>query len=63
MGKLFTNLDILNDTRCMICGRMHHASVPANPSMAQNKSNDCYIIYKKLLGIYGASFMAILNSY
>jgi hypothetical protein len=66
MEKPFTNLEVLNNARCMICGRIHHTSVPVNPSMSQmvlNKSDDCYIIYKKLLGIYGAPFIDILNSY
>lgn len=66
MEKPFTNLDVLNNTRCMICGRMHHTSVLENPSMSpmvENKSQDCYTIYKKLLAIYGAPFIAVLNSY
>ena len=66
MEKPFTNLEVLSNSRCMICGRMHHTSVLPNLSMSpmvQNKRNDCYIIYKKLLGIYGAPFIAILNSY
>jgi hypothetical protein len=66
MKKPFTNTNVLNNTRCMICGRTHHSGVHANSSisqMVQDKSDDCYKIYKKLLGIYGAPFIAILNSY
>jgi len=62
----FTDSYVLNNTRCMICGKMHNTNVLANSSMSpkvQIKSDDCYTIYKRLLGIYGAPFIAILNSY
>ncbi len=53
------------DKRCMICGRIHETGVYENSSeilQPQIEMGFCYVIYKRLLGIYGAPYVAILNS-
>ncbi|TVP40334.1 hypothetical protein NARC_80060 [Candidatus Nitrosocosmicus arcticus] len=55
----------LKDRKCIICGRIHERGVFANPSemlQPQIERGFCYIIYKRLLGIYGTSYIDILNS-
>ncbi len=53
------------DKRCMICGRIHETGVNENSSGIQQfqvEKSFCYTIYKRLLGIYGTSYVELLNS-
>ncbi|HEX5186576.1 MAG TPA: hypothetical protein VFV86_06765 [Nitrososphaeraceae archaeon] len=66
MERPFADSGVMNKSRCMICGRMHNTNIreeSSTPSKVHIKGDDCYTIYKKLLGIYGASFIVVLNSY
>ena len=54
------------EKRCIICGRIHETGVNEKSSGIQQHQVErgfCYIIYKRLLGIYGSSYVDILNSY
>ncbi len=51
--------------RCIVCGKEVRSNVfmdkKNNPYYEIDK-NDCYLIYKKLLGIYGREYLEMLNS-
>ena len=66
MNRQFIDSQVLKDTKCMICGRVHNTNVLADISMSQKtqiNGDDCYIFYKRLLAIYGTSYIDVLNSY
>lgn len=51
--------------KCMICGKIHETGVYENSYGLQQPHVErgfCYVIYKRLLGIYGTSYVDILNS-
>ena len=50
--------------KCIICGRsfnIDHFEHRSNLKFNVDKAN-CYLIYKKLLGIYGIEFIELLDS-
>ena len=47
--------------RCIICGKScDRDSFEHNPKFHIDKAS-CYLIYKKLLGIYGLKYIELLN--
>lgn len=65
MERPVSDSGALNSAKCMICGRIHETGVYEDSSGIQQPQVErgfCYLIYKRLLGIYGASFITILNS-
>ncbi len=66
MNRHFTDSPVSKDTRCMICGKVHNTGVITNSLMSTKPNlpnDDCYLIYKRLLGIFGTSYISVLNSY
>jgi hypothetical protein len=52
--------------KCIICGKafgLDSLSIAPKPTLMNIDKTDCYIIYKKLLGIYGADYIKFLSSY
>lgn len=57
--------NMLNN-KCIICGRVYKTTEFDNLSTVSKPlidRNDCYRIYKKLLGVYGTAYIDLLSSF
>jgi hypothetical protein len=58
--------NIMNDNKCIICGRLYKSANLQNLTFTPKPlvdRNDCYRIYKKLLGVYGTAYIDLLSSF
>lgn len=56
----------MRDNKCIICGRLYKTANLPNLSVTPEPlvdRNDCYRIYKKLLGVYGTAYIDLLSSF
>ena len=56
----------MKKSRCMICGKPYDEIIPNNKipgSRPHVDKDDCYIIYRKLEGIYGNAYIMVLREY
>ncbi len=56
----------MRDNKCIICGRLYKTANLGNLSVTPEPlvdRNDCYRIYKKLLGVYGTAYIDLLSSF
>jgi hypothetical protein len=54
----------MKDNRCIICGKSFDIECFEHTSRLRFKIDkaSCYLIYKKLLGIYGVKYIELLDS-
>ncbi|WP_161486274.1 hypothetical protein [Candidatus Nitrosocosmicus hydrocola] len=54
----------MKDSRCIICGKTCNMGFDHSGNLKFNIDKaSCYLIYKKLLGVYGIQYMRVLNSH
>jgi hypothetical protein len=65
-GCMHMNTCVTKEQKCIICGRICESDlhmVKINGQLFNIDRSDCYLFYKRLLGIYGPKYLQILSRY